>query len=315
MDDQEILLESGTNEFEILEFYLGNQSYGINSLKVLQIISYDPSQITKAPGSPSSVIGSIFVMDKFTTVIDLKTNIQKKVESPSERRPVLLITEVNSYIHAFLVDGIEQIHRISWDKVQPPSLLLTRSTKALKMTGVACLEDRDVIILDFEIIIGKIEGDIAPSRRSDDRTLSDEQIKKREQRKQIHVMLAEDSMMMRQLVVEKLKAEGYEQLTVFNDGLSLHQAYLTLINKAQQEGKTLKELLHIVITDIEMPRMDGLTLCKKIKDSTPEIPVIILSSMVNEQMALRCEFVGADANVTKQSIYDKLISLMDQICL
>ncbi len=118
------------------------------------------------------------------------------------------------------------------------------------------------------------------------------------------------------MLLDVLKRDGYTNIADFDNGRSAHECIMQLIKQAQQDGRDLSEYLNMVITDIEMPQMDGLTLCKEIKTKVGlhAVPVMMFSSMINEQMARRCESVGADAYISKPQ-FGKLVEMVDRLCL
>ena len=123
-----ILLEAGTNEFEILEYYLHGQSFGINVHKLREIIPYNSSELTRVPESHPSILGTMLLRGSSISLIDLGTHIGKLETGIqanndetvlAENRPVVLVCEFNDDVVAFLVDGVDQIHRLSWSEVRP----------------------------------------------------------------------------------------------------------------------------------------------------------------------------------------------------
>ncbi|MBF0286731.1 MAG: chemotaxis protein CheV [SAR324 cluster bacterium] len=309
MEEQEILLESGTNELEILELMLGNQSYGINALKVLKIAQYDESQITLVPKLHPSIIGNIRILEKSIPLVHLQKHLYEDQPPSETERPIVLLTKINSAVNAFLVDGFRRIHRVYWTDIQPPPMSLSMSGS--EVTGIATLPGRDILMLDFESIITTIFGDMSPNRRSGNRGADADADARKSERGRIKLLLADDSIVIREGIAEKLEEAQYTNHRVYTNGQELYEAYLEIKREAEKAQKPITDYVQIVVTDIEMPVMDGLTLCKKIKESSPEITVIILSSMVNEQMEIRCRDVHADGSLAKSEIY-KLIGLMDQ---
>ena len=129
------------------------------------------------------------------------------------------------------------------------------------------------------------------------------------------IFLAEDSSTIRQAIVDVLHAGGYTHVTTFTNGRAAYDALCEAKRDAESTGADLSDQVDILISDIEMPQMDGLTLCKKCKrELALPIPVILFSSLINDQMARKCESVGADGHMAKPEI-EKLIGLMDSLCL
>ncbi len=306
-----ILLEAGTNEIEVLELFLGNQSFGVNVLKVRQILKYEPNLITFLPDSHPSLKGNFLFQGVSIPLIDLNAHLQVPPKEPAGVRQIILVCEFNNAITGFLVDGVDKIHRISWDDIQPPSSATNRNGN--NFTGIAIMDTRQVLMVDFESILERITGELSSDRRAE-RPDTPEEARKGVQRRDIKLMVVDDSRLIREQIERRLLKANYSSITQFDNGAAVYQAIVDLQKKAATEGKAITNYLIIVITDIEMPGMDGLTLCKRIKSEVPDVKVIVLSSLITTQMALKCEQVRADAYLSKNDIND-LIDLVDRFCL
>ena len=294
-----ILLENGTNELEILEFKLDNNCYGINVAKIKEIIPYQT--VTPVPNAHPSIEGVFMPRDTMITAINLKNCLQRGVSEP---KGLFIITNFNKLDIAFHVDAVVGIHRISWGDIIKPNETVNNADIGVS-TGIVKFEDRLVIILDFE----KIVTDISPATG-----LKIEEIAElgERTRNNIPVLMAEDSALLNKLISDSLKKAGYVNLI---DTVNGQEAW-DYISKARDEGN-IKDKVRIVISDIEMPRMDGHHLLKLIKsdDKTKDIPVIIFSSLVNDEMRKKGEALGADAQLSKPEIgnlvreIDKLVAL------
>lgn len=309
MEQQDILLEAGTNEIEVLEFYLGEQSFGINVLKIKQIIKYDATEVTPLPQTHSSVKGSFLFQGVSTTLVDLNTHINIPTTGNETLRRISLVCEFNRATTAFLTDGVDKIHRLSWAEIQPPPALSGELQN--NVTGILILEGRQILMLDFESIVNTVNGGseafvIPPPLPSEER--------KRVARENIKIMAADDSQLVRKHLQERLTQANYTEITTHDNGLSLYNGVLELKRMAEKAQKVITDYLIIVITDIEMPGMDGLTLCKKLKNEIPQVHVLILSSLINEQLATRCREVQADAFLSKKEL-GHLVATVDQLCL
>ena len=132
-------------------------------------------------------------------------------------------------------------------------------------------------------------------------------------RQEMKLMMAEDSSLIRAGIERVLRSSGYSNLLAFVDGEDCYHKIMEVKKQAADEGKGITEYLNLLITDIEMPKMDGLTLCKRVKDDPvlKEVKVILFSSLINEQMAVKCDSVGADGYATKPQI-PYLVQMMDQ---
>ena len=294
--DTKILLENGTNELEVLEFELDGNAYGINVAKIKEIIPYQ--KVTPVPNSHPSIEGIFMPRDTMITAIDLKNCLQRGV---SEEGGLFIITNFNMLDIAFHVDAVKGIHRISWEQIIKPGATVSTSEDSIS-TGIVKLDNRLVIILDFE----KIVSDINPETGLKISEIDDMGAR---QRSNVPILIAEDSVLLNKLIVDSLKKAGYDNLSHTQNG---QEAY-DVIQACKADG-TLKDHVQCVITDIEMPLMDGHRLTKLIKsdDETKDIPVVIFSSLVNEEMKRKGEALGADAQLSKPEIAN-LVRIIDDL--
>ncbi len=312
-EDQEILLEAGTNEVEITEFLLGQRSFGLNVIKIREFVPYITESVTKVPDSPESIEGVVLLRGKTIPLINLKKHL--KIDEPNSARPVVIITEFNNLINGFVVDNINQVHRLSWDDIKPIDPLFV-DYKA-NVTGSVHVDGIDILLLDLEDIIGKL----FPEEMKDLRAFEDqkgnpsEEKKIIEKRKTMKFVIADDSAIIRDLIKQALTIAGYRDIFIFQNGAEALEFIKTKKVQADNEGKDISDFIDLVLSDIEMPKMDGLTLCNQIKHNLNllQLPVIIFSSLINEQMASKCRSVGADSYITKPKmkeavrIIDKLL--------
>ncbi len=295
--DSKILLENGTNELEVLEFTLDGNSFGINVAKIKEIINYMP--VTPIPNSHPSIEGVFMPRDRMITAIDLKNCLQRGISQPDDG--LFIVTNFNKLDIAFHVDNVEGIHRVSWADIIKPDSTVSSDSTAL---GVIKVNDKLIIILDFE----KIIADISPETGL--RTAQIDALGERE-RIDVPIMIAEDSMLLNRLIVDALTKAGYANLIHTSNG---QEAY-DMIQEFKEKG-TLDQHVKCVITDIEMPIMDGHRLTKLIKtdDATKDIPVVIFSSLVNDEMRMKGEALGANAQLSKPEIGD-LVKVLDDLLL
>lgn len=285
--DTNILLESGTNELEVLEFTLGNNHYGINVAKIREILTYQP--VTPVPNSHPSVEGIFMPRDTMITVVNLKRCLGMPESAQGEG--LFIITNFNKLNIAFHVDTVVGIHRVSWEAIiKPDSTINTEQNSA--STGVIKMDNKLIIILDFE----KIVTDISPETGL---KVSDMEHMTNRERCDSPILIAEDSPLLSRLITDCLKKAGYTNLIVTMNG----QEAWDKLTQYEKEGN-VREKVHCIITDIEMPLMDGHRLTKLVKtnDVMKKIPVIIFSSLVNEEMRVKGERLGADAQLTKPEI-------------
>lgn len=293
--DTKILLENGTNELEVLEFTIGDNSYGINVAKIKEIINYQP--VTPVPNSHPSIEGIFMPRDIMITAIDLSNCLQKGTSDPEG---FFIVTNFNNLDIAFHVDSVVGIHRVSWGDIIKPNATVSNTEEGIS-TGIIKIHDKLIIILDFERIV----TDISPETGLKIEEV--EALDKISGRADYPILIAEDSLLLNRLIVDSLKTAGYTQLITVNNG----QEAWDVINECIQRNN-LDTHVKLVITDIEMPLMDGHRLTRLIKenDATKEIPVVIFSSLVNEEMMRKGEALGANAQISKPEI-GNLVRIVD----
>ena len=296
--DTKILLENGTNELEVLEFRLDGNAYGINVAKIKEIITYEA--VTPVPNAHPSIEGIFMPRDTMITAIDLKNCLQRGTSEPGG---LFIITNFNKLDIAFHVDSVIGIHRVSWRDIIKPGAAVSTTEEGVS-TGIIKFDERLIIVLDFE----KIVTDINPETG-----LKMTEIEELGERHRIDVpiLVAEDSPLLNKLIVDSLHKAGYVNLIHTENG---QQAY-DVIQECKREG-TLKQHVQCVITDIEMPLMDGHRLTKLIKsdEETKDIPVVIFSSLVNEEMKRKGASLGANAQLSKPEI-GNLVRVVDDLVL
>ena len=294
--DSKILLENGTNELEILEFTVDGNAYGINVAKVREIIACQP--ITPVPNAHPSIEGIFMPRDRMITAIDLKNCLQRGQSQPGG---LLIITNFNKLDIAFHVESVVGIHRVSWTEIIKPDATISTADEGVA-TGIVKINNKLIIILDFE----KIVTDISPETGLKVEDIGALGVR---ERCDVPILIAEDSMLLNKLIVESLEKSGYTNLRHTENG----QEAWDYIQKCLHEG-SLEQNVQLVITDIEMPLMDGHRLTKLIKENEQlhNIPVVIFSSFVNEEMRRKGEELGADAQLSKPEI-GKLVMALDQV--
>ena len=295
--DTNILLESGTNELEILEFKVADNYYGINVAKIREILTYQ--HVTPVPNSHPFVEGIFMPRDTMISVINLRKCLG--YENDPSIIGLFFITNFNNLNTAFHVDEVLGIHRVSWEDINTPDGTISSDDKGVS-TGVLKLEDRLVVILDFEKIVSNINPETGLKVSYMDNYESRDRSKS-------PILLAEDSALLSKLIQECLRKAGYTNLIVNENGQAAWDKLVEFYNNG-----TVLDDVHLVITDIEMPQMDGHRLTKLIKDHEvmKNIPVVIFSSLINEEIRRKGEAVGADAQLTKPEI-GKLVSAVDEL--
>lgn len=296
--DTKILLENGTNELEVLEFKLDGNAYGINVAKIKEIVNY--MDVTPVPNAHPSVEGIFMPRDTMITAIDLKNCLQRGVSEPGG---LFIVTNFNKLDIAFHVDSVVGIHRVSWREIIKPGTTISTSEDGVS-TGIIKFDDRLIIILDFE----KIVTDINPETGL--KVADIEELGERH-RIDVPILIAEDSPLLNKLIVDSLHKAGYVNLIHTENG---QQAY-DVIQECKKEG-TLNDHVQCIITDIEMPIMDGHRLTKLVKsdEETKNIPIVIFSSLVNDDMKRKGEALGANAQLSKPEI-GNLVRVVDELVL
>ena len=313
---KEILLESGTNEMEILEFYLGKQSFGLNVQKLIEIIPYDEKRRSSIPESSPSVMGIFEVRGQSIPLIDLGLHLRKTPEpqNDAETRKIVLVCIFNKRTNAFLVDDVNQIHRHSWHDVIPMAHYLDQYRP--RFTGSVSIDNREIFIVDLEHVVSEIDPQlsITPKRTGGDAGKEKDGSSLRDSRQKIGLMLAEDSSIIRLSIHKALSEAGYVKLETFPDGEDCYGAISGLLKDCNNSEDELLKHLDLVITDIEMPKMDGLTLCRKVREvlGLKNLKIVIFSALINDQRAHKCDAVGADGHMSKPEIHD-LIDMVDTL--
>ncbi|WP_318247290.1 chemotaxis protein [Halobacillus litoralis] len=298
--DQGILLESGTNELEIVEFGIGQNRFGINVIKVKEILN--PQPVTKIPHSHASVEGIIEIRGEVVPVVDVAHALGFE-PSENPKHDKFILSEFNQTKIVFHVHTVTQIHRISWEQIEKPSKMY--QGLETQITGVIKMDDDMMLLLDFE----KIVADINPET-----SLQKDQLRELGERERSHkkILIAEDSGLLRALLQETLEEAGYAHTYICEDGKEAMDHLQSLVD----EGKHVEDEYQLIITDIEMPRMDGHHFTKLIKEdpSFNQMPVLIFSSLITDELRHKGERVGADAQVSKPEIV-QLVKYIDHYIL
>jgi two-component system, chemotaxis family, chemotaxis protein CheV len=279
-----ILLEAGTNEMELLVFKLGTTPFGINVAKVREVVQRQKT--IHIPHAPGAVDGSFLLRDRVLTLVSLGRHFNMEGEETRGGNGLIIVVEFNEITCGVLVDHVERIYRLRWDEIEAPSKYLV--DMRVPVTGVAKVGKQIVLIADFETLVSEILGVQSAGKVAMD------ELDLTADRKTARIILADDSSILRNNLVQILSQAGFDNLTVCTDG----QEVWDLIEKCRHDPEGPCDL---VLTDIEMPRMDGLHLPRRIKDdpSLCKIPVVLFSSLITEDNLRKGQSVGADAQVSK----------------
>ena len=297
-DKRGILLESGTNEIEVMEFTINESLYGINVAKVKEILVSQP--VKNMPHAHPAVEGIFKPRDKVITVVDLPTYLLGEV-GEKKSKDLFIITNFNKMNIAFRVHTVVGISRISWKSIQKPDKTVAGGNEGIA-TGIAQCGDDLVTILDFE----KIVAEIAPET-----TIQMSEIDQLGERKRSDavILVAEDSVLLSKMIEEALHKSGYVNTRMFPDGSKLWEFLNSLRGRDNLDDEAA-----LIITDIEMPQMDGHRLTKLVKDDKDfkHLPLIIFSSLITEEMRRKGKELGADEQMSKPEI-GHLVRVIDHL--
>lgn len=301
MTQTNILLEAGTNELEFVEFHLDEFEtdgvtlykgyYGVNVAKVLEIIRLP--KVTELPEvGDKSVLGAFNLRSHVIPLVDLSLWLGKTRSSPVEEAKVI-VTEFNNVTTAFMVSGVNRIHRISWEEVEPPNSYVSSLTNNT-ITGVVKLEGRIIFLLDLERIVQALNPQLA--------LRLDEAIDWKAGG-QYRALVADDSTVIREMLKDLLQRANFE-VEAFTNGRDAWNKLEEISRKSVQEGRPIESYLHCIVSDIEMPQMDGHTLCKRIKEDNilKRLPVLLFSSLITDKLRHKGDSVGADDQISKPEV-------------
>jgi two-component system chemotaxis response regulator CheV len=296
--DEKILTEVGTNEWQVVVFLLGNQYFAINVDKTREILRWPG--VRDVPQSHPAMIGITTIRGEIIPLIDLRTylNITPSVEYDGSK---LIVAEFNKMKLGFIVDAVDRIYRINSDELDAS---LTGTFLGENALYVIKREGRNILLLDYERIVQvvnpgladqfKLEGNKIPSHLTSSLGNLDE----------YKILVAEDSPLIRKLIQDVLVSGGFHNFEVVGHGKA---AWDRLVEDGDD--------FDILLTDIEMPKMDGLTLTRRVKEDTrlSRIPIIVFSSVMAEDIKRKARSIGADAQITKpemQNLLEKVIELL-----
>ncbi|KXZ14745.1 chemotaxis protein CheV [Bacillus nakamurai] len=296
LQQYDILLDSGTNELEIVKFEVGVNTFGINVMKVREIIQ--PVEVTSVPQSHKDVEGMIKLRGEILPVISLYSFFG--VETQESKDDKYIVTEFNKRKIVFHVGSVSQIHRVSWEAIEKPTSLNQGMERHL--TGIIKLEDTMIFLPDYEKIIYDIES------ASGVETYHVHQEGFDERRAGKKLIIVEDSPLLMRLLTDELTEAGYNEIVAFENGKEAYDYVMNLTDN----GASLSEHVDMIISDIEMPKMDGHRLTKLLKDNpkSSDVPIMIFSSLITDDLRHRGEVVGADEQISKPEI-SELIKKVD----
>lgn len=297
MQEEQSYLETGSNEFEIIEFYIdevgGGESlettyFGVNVAKVVEVVSAPEGLESSEAAAHPSYLGIIPLRDLVLPVIDL--SIWLGIERQESEHELIIVTEFNKRKLGFLVSGVTQIHRISWSEVKEPNRCLS-NVPSNCVTGTVQVEEKFILLLDMEKALQELDSTFESEMEEGEIAISETKYK---------ALIVDDSAAIRMMIVKRFEDANFEPIPFVNG----EQAWDWLSETKQRvenENRPLSDFLDIVVADIEMPQMDGYSLTKHIKGDPvlKKLPVILFSSMISDMLKHKGEEVGADDQITK----------------
>ncbi|MDR2574558.1 MAG: chemotaxis protein [Desulfovibrio sp.] len=313
MAQTNILLEAGTNELEVVEFFLDEVVastapvadsperprdgpmyrgyYGVNVAKVLEIIRMP--KVTELPEvQVPSVLGAFNLRSRIIPLVDLAMWLEKKQAGKQEQAKTI-VTEFNNVTTAFMVSGVNRIHRISWESVEPPNQYVAAISKNT-VIGVVQLEGRIVFLLDLEKIVAELNPKLG-LRLGD---LGEDWVNAG-----YRALIADDSALVREMQRDLLEKAGFT-VEIVSNGRLAWERLLEFKRRAEEENRPITDFVHVVVSDIEMPVMDGLNLTSRIKEDPVlnNLPVLLFSSLITDKLRHKGQSVGADDQISKPEV-------------
>jgi len=277
-------------------FFLGDQSLAINVEKTRAILRWPGGRVI--PDTPSAMIGITSVRGEVLPMVDLRVFLSIEQKTDLEQCKVI-IAEFNEVKLGFVVDAVERIYRISSEDLDSS---LTGKYLGDWILYVIKRDERNVLLLDYEAIVQTISPQLSISNRLDPMVIQGltEDIG---DPSEFRIIVAEDSPLIRSQVKSSLEAGGFTNLLLCQDG---KEAY----DEITKEGAHFD----ILITDVEMPRLDGLALTRRIKEheSTKDLPIIVFSSIMAQDIKVKAASVGARFQIAKPEIH-QLVEYVVQI--
>lgn len=286
--------ELSNNEFELLEFKVGNNCYGINVSKIKEILTY--KEPTPVPNAHPYIEGIFMPRNMIITSIDLSKALKTK---PIEHngKDMSVITKFNDISVSFHVQEVVGIHRVLWKDINRPDQTIDEKSLA---TGIVKIKDRLVIIIDLERIISEINTELGLKISGVDKLKSDKEFSQK-------ILMVEDSALLSKEIKDCLQVAGYKNVVQAKNG----QIAWDILKECKEQGKANE--FDCVITDIEMPVMDGKYLTKLIKEDEKlgKLPIVIFSSLVDNG-EYNENVIGADAELGKPDIV-KLVTTINEM--
>lgn len=309
MNQTDILLETGTNELEIIEFFINEETdkgvethyFGVNVAKVLEVVEAPEGLEGSEAAVHPSFLGTIPLRDLILPVVDL--SVWLKIDRAKDVNEPIIVTEFNGMITGFLVSGVTQIHRVNWAEVEPPSKYVS-SMDTNCITGTVKINNRFVLMLDLEQVLADLDESGQTQANLAD-VVAEERYR---------ALIADDSTSVRALL-EKNFTDANFDVTMAGDGAEAWGKLEAIKQQCEAEGKSPLDFIDAVVSDVEMPQMDGYTLTRRIKEDPVlrVLPVTLFSSLISKSVLHKGKAVMADAQVTKpefNGLTEKVIELV-----
>lgn len=299
MAKTDILLETGTNELEILEFYIdlpeseSGQAerchFGVNVAKVMQVIESPQLEHPESAEHPC-FLGTIPLRNHILPVLDLA--VWLGMESKEQKYDIVIVTEFSQTVSGFQVSGVTEIHRVGWQQVLSPDKFMSSFDESC-IVGIVEREDRFIQLLDLESILADLDPTLGGDLETPTAIASEAYA----------ALVCDDSPTIRTMLEKSLDSANFRH-TILHNGQEAQNALKQVKMAAKQENRPISDYVEIVISDIEMPLMDGFSLTKWIRDDEDlkNIPVILYSSIITKELKHKGDSVGADDQVSKPDL-------------
>ncbi|GHS96543.1 histidine kinase [Synergistales bacterium] len=285
---KKVITEVGTNEWQVVVFFLGEQSFAINVDKTREILRWPGCRVI--PDSPSAMIGITSVRGEVLPLVDLRVflNIPAKIERDQSK---VIIAEFNEVKLGFVVDAVERIYRINSEDLDSS---LTGKYLGEWILYVIKRDERNVLLLDYEAIVQMISPQLSMNHQWDPAEVQEmAEAHGIGHPSQYRIIAAEDSPLIRKQIKDSLASGGFTNVIICPDG---KEAYDRLMEPDAH--------FDVLITDVEMPNLDGLALTRRLKENskTKDLPIIVFSSIMAQDIKAKAASIGARYQITKPEV-------------
>ena len=291
---KKVITEVGTNEWQVVVFFLGEQTFAINVDKTREILRWTGSR--SIPDAPTSMIGITSVRGEVLPLMDLRKHLGIVSKVPLESSKII-IAEFNEIKLGFVVDSVERIYRINSEELDSS---LTGTFLGQFVLYVIKRDHRNVLLLDYEAIVQSINPSLS-ERYALDPEKAREMTADLGNLDSYKILVAEDSPLIRRQLQDVLSQGGFHNVVLVGDG-----------KDAWDHLDATPDDYALLVTDVEMPRLDGLALTRRVKENTKmrSIPIVVFSSIMAHDIKIKAASVGAEAQITKPEINE----LVTHVC-